>query len=353
MDPFSQATVGALVAHGAGGRRLGLRALALGAGAGALPDVDVLFSAWGDYFDALASHRGITHSLFFAPLVGPPLGWLIWRVERSWDRQRLKRWMLVMALALFSHPLLDLMTPYGTQLLAPLSNARFAIDAMPIIDPLYTLVLVAGVLACCLRPAHRLPPLLALALSTGYIAYAHSLNEGAAELARKQLAQSGVANAQVVAYPTMLQIHLRRVVARSPDMVRSGFVSMWKPCPIEWGTAPVLEDQAVAAWRSTREGRIFEWFAMGWVLHWRDAAKLISADLRYGFVTDPRVSVFTTVGEFDAGRLVRVRGARSTPGPEQLSPSRLFAQAFPRACQAVKYASTVQHTEASAAATEA
>ena len=353
MDPFSQAAVGALAAHGVAGRQLGLRALALGAGAGALPDIDVLFSAGGDYFDALAGHRGVTHSLFFAPLVGPLLGWLVWRAEKSQDRARLKRWMLALAAALFSHPLLDVMTPYGTQLLAPFSNARFAIDAMPIIDPLYTLILIAGVLACCWRPANRLAPLLALGLSIGYIGYAYALNEGAAERARKQLAETGVANVQVAAYPTMLQIHLRRVVARSPDVVRAGFVSMWKPCRIEWGAAPVLEDDAVAAWRSTREGRIFEWFAMGWVLHWRDAARLISADLRYGFAADPRLSVFTTVGELDAGRLVRVRGERSTPAPDQLSLSSLFAQAYPRACQAVKNASTVQQTEASAAATDA
>ena len=353
MDPFSQAAVGALAAHGVAGRRLGLRALALGAAAGALPDIDVLFSAGGDYFDALAGHRGITHSLFFAPIIGPLLGWMVWGVEKSRDRERLKRWMLALASALFSHPLLDVMTPYGTQLLAPFSNARFAIDAMPIIDPLFTLILIAGVLACCRRPASRLAPLLALGLSTGYIGYAYSLNEGAAALARKQLAETGVSNAQVAAYPTMLQIHLRRVVARSPDVVRSGFVSMWKPCRIEWGTAPVLENELVAAWRSTREGRIFEWFAMGWVLHWRDAARLISADLRYGFVQDPRMSVFTTVGELDAGRLVRVYGERSTPAPDQISPSSLFAQAYPRACQAVKNASTVQQTEASAAATDA
>ncbi|MFV2089757.1 MAG: metal-dependent hydrolase, partial [Pseudomonadales bacterium] len=139
MDPLSQAGLGAVVAQIAGHRRLGFKAALLGAGAGALPDADVLFSITGDFIDQLITHRGITHSLFFAPVTGPALGWLIWYRERRKDPSlslsRRNCWMLVITLALLSHPLLDWLTPYGTQLLLPLSNSRFAINAMPIIDP--------------------------------------------------------------------------------------------------------------------------------------------------------------------------------------------------------------------------
>ena len=353
VDPFSQATLGALVAHAGAGRQLGVRALAVGAGAGALPDIDVLFAIGGDYFDALVSHRGITHSLGFAPVVGPLLGWVVWRIEGSHDRVRLWRWVLALTAALFSHPLLDVVTPYGTQLLLPFSDARFAIDAMPIIDPAFTLILLVGAVVAWRRPAWRVVPATALALAAGYVGYAWTLNEAAARTAQGQLAAAQVEPVEVAAFPTVLQIHWRRVVARTPDDVYAGFVSMWRPCPIDWGVAPRPEPEAVAAWRGTREGRIFDWFTLGWVLHWRTSAGLQAADLRYGFTTDPRVSVFTAQAEMDASGAVRVSGGRTQPGRGDLSPGRLFSQAFPRDCQAVKNANMVQHTDAKPAATDA
>ena len=94
MDPFSQAGLGAVVAQTVGHRQLGFKAALIGAAAGALPDIDVFFSIGGDFIDQLISHRGITHSLFFAPVFGLLLGWLMFRWERrrdpSVDRGRLR-----------------------------------------------------------------------------------------------------------------------------------------------------------------------------------------------------------------------------------------------------------------------
>ncbi|MFX7938344.1 metal-dependent hydrolase, partial [Acinetobacter baumannii] len=46
---------------------------------------------------------------------------------------------------MISHALLDTCTIYGTQLLQPFSDARFAVPAVGIIDPLYTVILLAAV----------------------------------------------------------------------------------------------------------------------------------------------------------------------------------------------------------------
>ncbi|MFU8815255.1 MAG: metal-dependent hydrolase [Pseudomonadales bacterium] len=125
MDPISQAALGAVVGQAVGHRRLGYRAAAVSALAGALPDVDVLFSLRGDFFDELVLHRGITHSLFFGPVAGPALGYLTYRYEHwrsarrgsgsriageARGRRRLAPWMWVVSLALLSHPLLDYLT---------------------------------------------------------------------------------------------------------------------------------------------------------------------------------------------------------------------------------------------------
>ena len=319
MDPLSQAALGAAVAHGIFHRRLGWKAAVWGAVAGAAPDIDILFSIGADEFHALETHRGITHSLFFAPVVGPIWGAWIERRARvrgaPVDPTRMWAWIGAITLALLSHPLLDYFTPYGTQLLQPFSDARFAWPAMPIIDPVYTLILLAG-LAIAWRtspkPLAGVASLAGVLLSSAYIGWGAWLNASAREFARADLAARGIENAEVSAYPTILQIHYRRVVARTEDEDLAGYVSMWEPCAIDWGRAPRQDGELVERALATREGRIFNWFAMGLVhpiveAH-GDERRVRFADLRYGVDTDPSRSLFGFEAVFDAaGFLVASR----------------------------------------------
>lgn len=309
MDPFSQAALGAVVAQSIASqlipdRTIGYRAAVYGALAGAMPDIDVLFSLNGDFIDQLVSHRGITHSLIFAPVIGPLLGWLVWRRRRrkdpNVDSRELWYWIIALSLAVFSHPLLDLLTTYGTQLLLPFSDARFAVNAMPIIDPVYTSSLILGLLIARFWPAkqyiHRIA-LGTLLISSSYLGYGWILNEQAEAHAIAQLQAAGIVEPRVSAFPTILQIHHRRVVARLADRDMVGFVSTWAPCEIAWQSAPRADTDLLQNYLQTREGKVFAWFTMGWAHYdlqrttagWR----LSVTDLRYGFDTDPRKSVFS------------------------------------------------------------
>ncbi len=349
MDPVSQAALGAVVGQAAGHRRLGYRAAVVGALAGALPDVDVLFSLGGDYFDQLILHRGITHSLFFAPVVGPLLGALAWRLEArrappgGGDRRgRLGTWILVTTLALLSHPLLDYLTPYGTQLLLPFSRTRFAVNAMPIIDPVYTALLVLGlVVAACWRslPAARVA-VATLAVSCAYLGYGAWLNLAAEREAAQQLAADGIAEAHVAAFPTLLQVHYRRVVARTPEEDRVGFISMWQPCEIDWSVAPrTPEHRIVEELRATREGRIFDWFTMGWARYRLEAAdgglRVLGTDLRYGFTGDPDRSIFSisAVVDLASGILRPVQAGSAAADATAQRLALLFQEAYAPACR--------------------
>ena len=64
------------------------------------------------------------------------------RLHSEWAQWR--RWWVAMWLALVTHPLLDTMTVYGTQLALPFSDWPFGVGSVFIIDPLYTLPLLAG-----------------------------------------------------------------------------------------------------------------------------------------------------------------------------------------------------------------
>jgi inner membrane protein len=336
MDPLSHAVLGAAVAHGCFGRRLGLKAAAWGAAAAVLPDIDIFFSIGADDFSALQRHRGFTHGLVFAPLLGSLWGYLLARHYAGGSPRAASMWpwIGVVTIALWTHPLLDYLTPYGTQLLQPFSNERFAAPVMPIIDPLYTLLLGAGVLLAWRwspAPRARVASLAAVALSCGYIGYAAHLNAVAEGVATAQLAAVGITDAEVSAYPTILQVQYRRVVARSAAVDRTGFVNAVSPCPIAWGVAPRAPD-AAAQLDTTREGRIFEWFTMGMAHATVDSigelTRLRVADLRYGADNDPTDSIFAMQALFDAAGLRDATLVRYRPNPARFDVGNLLDAAY-------------------------
>lgn len=79
MDSLTQITLGAAVGEAVLGKKIGNRAMVWGAIAGTIPDLDVIGNFFMHPIDALAFHRGITHSLFFSVLVAPIFGWLIFQ----------------------------------------------------------------------------------------------------------------------------------------------------------------------------------------------------------------------------------------------------------------------------------
>ncbi len=56
-----------------------------------------------------------------------------------------KSWYKLFFWTIFTHPLLDCFTVYGTQLFAPFSNYRVAFNSISVVDPLYTVPFI-----CCL-----------------------------------------------------------------------------------------------------------------------------------------------------------------------------------------------------------
>ena len=69
-------------------------------------------------------------------LLAPVLGWIVSKLERKSDLGW-KPWTKLFFLGLFTHPLLDTFTTWGTQLFWPLKT-RFALNSIFVIDPLYT-----------------------------------------------------------------------------------------------------------------------------------------------------------------------------------------------------------------------
>jgi inner membrane protein len=286
-------------------------------------------------------HRGPTHALWFGPLVGPLLGVAAARLlerrrpsSEAPELERRRAWIGLFVLTLFTHPLLDVFTTYGTQLLAPFSDRRFAYDAIGIIDPAYSilliLALVVGLRAGPASRAARTAALAALAVSSVYVGYCRYLNVAAERLAREEMPPTLSAHVEPRAYPTLFQPWLRRLVAREGTQVCVGWLSLWSSRPVEWGCFTTASPEALEAARATREARVFEWFAMGQtagrVLPRPDGSRVAEFDdIRYGFPDTPQNGLWGVRVELDAEG--RVSGPVSRfQRPLPLPAGRLLAQ---------------------------
>ncbi|MDT7829421.1 metal-dependent hydrolase [Pricia sp. S334] len=141
MDSLTQIVLGASVGEAVLGKKVGNKAMLYGAIAGTVPDLDVLSSNFTDVVTATEWHRGFSHSIFFAVLFAPIFGWIISKIERK-SEATWKDWTLLMFWGLFTHPLLDAFTTWGTQLFWPFET-RLAFQSIFVIDPLYTFPFLA------------------------------------------------------------------------------------------------------------------------------------------------------------------------------------------------------------------
>ncbi len=143
MDSLTQIVLGAACGEVVLGKKIGNKALMFGAIGGTIPDLDVLVGSmlYGNEIDAMLFHRGFMHSIVFSILAAFGLGWLVYKLYNSGKRLNTttqKDWISLFFWSLFTHPILDCFTPYGTQLFAPFSNYRVALNTIAVADVLYT-----------------------------------------------------------------------------------------------------------------------------------------------------------------------------------------------------------------------
>ncbi|MGV3572581.1 MAG: metal-dependent hydrolase [Ramlibacter sp.] len=299
MDSLSQLALGAAVGVAVMGRRTAAWKAALWGGvAGTLPDLDVLIDH-GDALRNMTMHRGFSHALFWLTLVAPVLAALPAALHR--ERANFGRWWLAIWLALVTHPLLDAMTVYGTQLLQPFTDHPFGVGSIFIIDPLYTVPLLVGVGVALARRdrAGARWNRAGLALSTAYLAWSVAAQWHVDGVARKVLEARGQPAALLVT-PTAFNTVLWRVVAMHPDgSYDEGFYSLLdggRPLQLRrFEASPAVRAQLGGLETVRRLARFSHGF---YKLHARDGHAWVT-DLRMG--QEPHYSFSFAVARRDGG----------------------------------------------------
>ncbi len=287
MDSLSQFALGAAIGEATLGAKLGRKAMLVGGFLGTLPDLDVLVH----YADAVASftyHRSWSHSLLVLSLVSPIIAYLLYRsYPKKWLPSPsltppFKTWLLCVFLILITHPILDGFTVYGTQLLWPLSTTPIAWGSIFIIDPLYTLPLIIGlVIAYRSRAKARNAAMVGLLLSTLYLGVTLLSQQHARVTAIDSLAKAELGTENVLVAPSPFSL-LWRIVSMDGDNYHEGFYSLLdSDRQIDFATYEsnrALIDQHADHWPIAR----MDWFTNSMISASIEADQFIINDLRMG-----------------------------------------------------------------------
>lgn len=227
MDSVTQVLLGASIGVAVMGRRTALwKSVLWGGVAGLLPDLDVLLDH-GDPILNMIRHRAESHALLLLTLFAFPMAWVVSRLHRQ--PQLYGRWWWALMLALVTHPLLDLMTIYGTQVFQPFTDEAYGLGSMFIIDPVYSLPLLAGVVAALrVKTVGRALAIKgwALAFSTAYLAWSALAQWGVTQHARQSLQAQGLPSQQLLVTPAPLSTLVWRVVALDGERFYEGFYAL-------------------------------------------------------------------------------------------------------------------------------
>lgn len=200
------------------------RALLVGALTAAFPDSDVLINLVSDQLTYLNLHRGVTHSLILLPLWALLLATLFTLLER--ERRHAQSYFILAAAGIAIHIAGDVITTYGTQILAPFSPWKASAPFTFIIDLWFSGIIVAGLLASWRWRGSARPAQLALALLVCYVGVQALLNGRATALGEQYAQQHGLVDAQVAALPQPLSPFNWKIIVSSDEHYEIAYVNL-------------------------------------------------------------------------------------------------------------------------------
>jgi len=311
MDSLTQVTLGAAVGEAVLGRKVGRKALLWGAVGGTLPDLDVLLK-YGDPVMDFTYHRSFSHSIFVLSLLTPICVWLILKLHPQSRRYR-QQWALMIWLVFMTHIFLDCLTIYGTQIFWPFWNHPVGIGSIFIIDPAYTVPLLAGVIAALLlkqqnRWKDRLN-VIGLTLSTVYLIWSVSAQQYVLEIVEDSLERQAVHYRQLLVSPAPLNTLLWRVVAIEDDGdYFEGFYSLFDPSKDVSLQRYESQNHLLSGIQESWPVKRLEWFTKGYFKVEQRSDEIIISDLRMGM--EPNYVFSFAVGQSANAQVVPIDAER-------------------------------------------
>ena len=296
MDPITQGALGASLPQSISNKKTVLIAGIIGFLSGMAPDLDIFIRSDTDPLLFLEYHRQFTHSLLFIPIGGLICTTIFFLLTRRLGLT-FKQTYIFCTLGYATHGLLDTCTSYGTQLLWPLSNHRFAWDTVSIIDPILSIPLLCLILLAALMKQ----PKFAIAGLCWVITYQFIgayQNHRASEIGRQLAAERGHTPIRLEAKPSFGNLILWKVIYEIEegfytDGIRIGLKTKIFPGKL----IPKLNMEKDFPWldpssQQARDLERFTWFSQGYVaVDHNSPARVI--DVRYSLLPNEATGLWS------------------------------------------------------------
>lgn len=284
MDSLTQIALGSTVGYSVLGNKVGRKAALYGAVLGTLPDLDV-FIPFGGPVEDFTYHRSFSHSFIVQLLISPVIAWLIIKIHPA-TKIHFKGWFYLSFLTLSTHALLDSFTVYGTQFLWPISEYPFAFSTLFIIDPVYTIPLLASFMIYLLprvsTNTRTRCTKFGLAVSSVYLVWSLAAKWHIDSLNKEALATQNIGQTIYMSTPAPLNTLLWRSVVvqdnRYFEIYTSVFDEVNDVSIEEYSSSTELLGELQSNWGLQR----LQWFTKGLYAIKQREQRVILSDLRMG-----------------------------------------------------------------------
>jgi len=321
MDSLTQLVLGASVSEAVMRNKVGRKASLWGAVCGTLPDLDV-FIPMGNAVKDFTYHRADSHAFFYMALATPLIVWLIIRIHPKTKEYKI-RWLFAVFLTFITHALLDSFNVYGTQVLLPFSNHPVGWSTLFVIDPLFTVPLLAGVASLFLirkKPAFALKLNgIGILVSSLYLLWSIGANAHVHSVAERSLSDQDIAVSGTLVGPTPFNTLLWRVIGKTEGGYVEGFYSVLDESnEIKFKgyfSENELIDPIAGDWNVQR----LKWFTKGFYKVSSINDKIVMTDIRMG-VSGLYFFNFV-VGEKSSVGIIPAKGEKFEPeGSDSMEP---------------------------------
>ena len=304
MDSLTQIVLGAACGQMVLGKKIGNKALLFGAIGGTIPDLDVFIGRflYNNEIQAMAFHRGFMHSILFAVVGAFFFGWITFKAYNSGKRKATttqKDWIWLFFWAIFTHPILDCFTPYGTQLFAPFSDYRVAFNNISVADPLYTLPFLICIIVTLFfkrkNPKKIKWTKAGIYISSFYLLFTIGNKLYVDTVFKKSFKKAGISMDRFSAQPTIFNNILWYAVAETETQYHLTFYSLLDQKPLSEKIISVDKNHALID-MSDENLQTLTWFSNGYynLSKRTETGTYKYVDLRYPMINpeDENSSVF-------------------------------------------------------------
>ncbi|KTD06576.1 integral membrane protein [Legionella gratiana] len=293
MDPVTHAALGASCAQAILGKYNKDIPWKVGALAAMAPDLDIFIRFKNNPLSLELWHRHFTHSFLFIPLGGilVALFFLCFSRYRTY-------WKITLSAALVgyaTHGLLDALTSYGTVLLWPISYKRISWDIIAIVDPIFTIPLILGVVWSVLHKDQR-GVMLGLLFASLILLFNSIQHQRALQSIRAFAIQQKLRLTSIRAMPKLASSFYWRVIAKNKYclIIKEVHTSILKRSSImPVAQIPLFSNHINAGFTPGQQHdlAIFSWFSDNYVIIAKHTP-LILADGRYSMGNNPLYSLW-------------------------------------------------------------